>query len=324
LEGISQVTKALSESGVAEALQAMMNLAHSPGARQSRSEMLAAFKRYLLAAQGFNGAARAVVSILELQPLEEPQFWATDNPGEIQENVMSVYRTVVFTVQQLPKLAKLIRQETFPSTLKGPDGISRDALLTLILPEGANESSRPQRLVDALTAVTLLYEAVAAIENQPDNTLSILGCDSGSDKSFDFLGAAKLIENVRELVLSLYDRVVFYRELKVARSLELMASSLPILEKVSNLEQNKSLGPEQAEIIRRKITEGAGKLLSCGAIIPEMTKHSNFEPRQLMAPEPKLLTSGAKSEMKQNEELTNAEKEQLDELLRKSGRSSNR
>jgi hypothetical protein len=66
--------------------------------------------------------------------------------------------------------------------------------------------------------------------------------------------------------------------------------------------------------------EGAGKFLSCGAIIPEMTKHSNFEPRQLLAPEPKLLTSGPEVDTAEENGLTEAEQEQLDELLKKSGR----
>src|SRR5438874_445310 len=131
------------------------------------------------------------------------------------------------------------------------------------------------------------------MESVAENTLIVLACDSGSDKSFDLLGAAKVIAGVKELILSLWDRIVFYREAQIAQRLELVTASLPILEKLSHLQNSNAIAPEQAELLRRKVLDGVGQLIASGATIPEMGGRSHVDPRQLMAPEPKLLTSGA-------------------------------
>lgn len=38
--------------------------------------------------------------------------------------------------------------------------------------------------------------------------LSVIGCDSGSDKSFDFLGAAEIVNCVKDIILSFWNKVV--------------------------------------------------------------------------------------------------------------------
>jgi hypothetical protein len=100
-------------------------------------------------------------------------------------------------------------------------------------------------------------------------------------------------------------------------SLELVASSLPILEKISKLEQEQSIGREQAEMVRRKVIEGVGQFLVCGAVIPEMTERSHFEPRDLMASEPKLLSAGIPEETPPDGDLTEEEKKLLEQLEQK-------
>jgi hypothetical protein len=102
-----------------------------------------------------------------------------------------------------------------------------------------------------------------------------------------------------------------------------VATSLPILERIATLQQSQALGPEQAEIMRRKILDGVGEFLATGSMIPEMSGRSRFEPRQLMAPESKLLTTGDGTPKSDSEEesLTPEEKSLLDELQKKAGKS---
>ena len=299
VDGTLQVVAALNETGVMEALGHSREMEGLPGGKpqQMSEQILEAYKRYLLAAQHYNAGARHVAATFGLEPLEAPGFWAGGGSGkEAFKNVRQTFRAVTFATEFLPKLVALLQHEALPGPAAGPAETSTHELLTLFLPEEAHQYSRPQRVADALLAISALYEAVALLEQQPENTLSVVACDSGSDKSFDLLGVAKLIATLKGLLLSVWDRVVFFRELQVAQRLELVASSLPILEKVSKLEQEQSIGPEQAEIIRRKVIQGVSQFLSCGGLIPEMGARSQVEPRQLMAPEAKLLTGGAAPE----------------------------
>ncbi|MBC8155346.1 MAG: hypothetical protein H7Z72_20855, partial [Bacteroidetes bacterium] len=50
------------------------------------------------------------------------------------------------------------------------------------------------------------------------------------------------------------------------------------------------LGKEQAELFRRSVLAGAKDFLLAGAVLPEFESYSSYNPRQLMAPEVKLLT----------------------------------
>ena len=57
------------------------------------------------------------------------------------------------------------------------------------------------------------------------------------------------------------------------------------------MEKNKKIGNEQAESLKRRIIEGSTKFVKSGAMIPEIEKEAKQNPRQLLAPEPKLLAA---------------------------------
>lgn len=165
-------------------------------------------------------------------------------------------------------------------------------LLSVLVIEEPGRFSTAERLSQVLISIGLLYEACATIEGLSPQELSVVACDSGSDKSFDLLGVAKAIDSVKDIIVSIWDRVVFFKERKMETQIELIGKSLPIIDYIGQLEQQNKLGPEEAEILRRKVTEGASKFVRCGAIIPEIEERAaSYNPRILMAPEPKLLSA---------------------------------
>ncbi|GAB2603739.1 hypothetical protein [Spirosoma areae] len=128
------------------------------------------------------------------------------------------------------------------------------------------------------------------MSHHQDNDLSVIAIDSGSDKSFDFLGAAKVMTALKELIIDLWDKVVFYRERKLYERIELISKTLPLIDNINQLEKDEKLSKEQAELFRRGVLTGAKDFLLSGAILPEFESHSTYNPRQIMAPETKLLT----------------------------------
>ncbi len=89
----------------------------------------------------------------------------------------------------------------------------------------------------------------------------------------------------------MYDRIIFFRERKHAERIELVSQSLPVLQKLGELEKERAIEPEQAELIRRGLLEGVTKFMSSGATIPEIEMMPQFDSRQLMSVEPKLLSA---------------------------------
>ncbi|MEW8383370.1 MAG: hypothetical protein AB2704_16075, partial [Candidatus Thiodiazotropha taylori] len=214
-----------------------------------------------------------------------------------------------------------------------PEELKGKSLISVLVVEDKGQFSSPKRLTYALDAISNLYSVFAIIEGEGANDLIVLACDSGSDKSFDFLGLAKLTEQVKETIIAIWDRRVFYRQRHVSESLSLISESLPIIEKISELKESGKLEPEQAELLKRQAIAGATQFIEAGAIIPELEGVSSHSPKQLLKPEPKLLVSpwrdeSAKLEVEENkekeandnsdsEELSNEDIELLDGLLKK-------
>jgi len=296
IRAVENIRKALKASGLRLSLEEIFG--HRDSQKFDPVVYLKAFKEYSIVAEGFGPAERELIGILDLQSLEEMPFWSSlFGPDEAKRTTETykVLNRVIFAEDNLPKISRMVQQKallSFAESAAQPGSFYHGKeLLSVIMIEEGPVFSTPIRLSEVLVSVSLLYEASAIIEEIRPEGLSVVACDSGSDKSFDFLGIAKVIECVKGIILSLWDRIVFYRERKFEAWIDLIAKQLPIFDKIGDLEQQQKLSPEQAELLRRQINDGVTKFISCGAIIPEIERTSSFNPRVLMAPEPKLITS---------------------------------
>jgi hypothetical protein len=205
-------------------------------------------------------------------------------------------RYLYFAVNYLPLFLELIKPDYLAITQKSPEELPDEykgkTLLTTILIEDSNHPPTTDRIIDLLSSISSLYETSSAILKHPTVHLTMIGCDSGGEKTFDFLGAAKIIEMVKEIILSLWDRIMFFRERQIAQRVELVAKSLPVINEIWNLENENEIGHEEAELLRIKLIDSVQKFITCGAVIPEMLERSTFDPHELMMPEPKLLEEG--------------------------------
>jgi len=302
---------------------------------------LKVFQKYMIATNNYNKNEIEVCEILGIEKILKVEFWQSLTELEDPEEIHHMNRNIQFTINQLPKILSLMKQDyvleikeqkgSLPEELKGK------SLLTVLIVENEGQFSSPLRLTSALGAISDLYSVVATIEKESEGDLIVLACDSGSDKSFDFLGLAKVMEEVKEIIIAIWDRRVFHRQRHVSESLSLIAESLPILEKIEQLRENGSIEREQAELLKRKAISGATQFIEAGAIIPEFEGASTHSPEQLMKPEPKLLVSqwseashtddnleeklesvDSDQESAEMEELSKEESEMLELLMKKS------
>lgn len=262
---------------------------------ESGSIPLSTFKKYMLATHYYSEAELEVCRIAGISILQDIHFWESMSTPSSPSEIFEVQQSVLFATRQLPKLLSLIQQD-YVQSIKDqkkelPEELKGKTLLSILIVEEKEHFSSPIRLTRALESITNLYSVFACLEGESENDLIVLACDSGSDKSFDFLGLAKLTEQVKETIIAIYDRRVFHRQRHVSESLMVIAESLPVLERIEQLKENGSLEPEQAELLKRKTIAGATQFIEAGAIIPELDSVSTHNPKQLMKPEPKLLVS---------------------------------
>ena len=298
LEAIDNVQHALSESHALEFLNMFSGSSrpdkeHAGPAGDPRMAMeaMTVFQKYSVAASSFGTTENKVIEMFNLDVVGEPEFWTTlmfgHSPGLQQKADLA---TLGFS--QIKKLQGLLAPEEVMPPGAPPKGAGRTVeKLSILVIEEKGHLSRPARLVNVLQGVTSLYDTHALLLDLPLDSLLVAACDSGSDKAFDFLGVAKAIQAVKDTILSLWDRVVFFRERKLVVQLQLVAEALPVLAEISSLAERKAIGPEQAEILRRQVITGASQLVEAGAIMPDLTTGHLRGIRALAAPEPKLLAA---------------------------------
>lgn len=289
MKSFQTVLTALKEANIRMVIRGQNAARPDQGSKDAADgdNMIESHRKWSQASDRFDDTARLLIRTLGLDFLFSDQFWR--NAIAKSEPVLNrrEYFAFQFFTEKVETFVNLLRQEFDVHADREEQGGQPDNDVFIVLLVEDSGHSSPARISMLMESVQSLYDVCAELEGEARADLSVVSCDSGSDKSFDFLGVAKVMEQVRKIVLDLWDRVIFYREKKLDARLQLLAKSLPVIERISELEDR--LGPEQAEKLRRDVLGGVKKFFEAGAVIPEMEKASSFSPRQLMAPEPKLL-----------------------------------
>lgn len=75
----------------------------------------------------------------------------------------------------------------------------------------------------------------------------------------------------------------------------MVATSLPILDQIAEMERTAKLSPEAAELFKRKIIGGACKFLETGSTIPEIDAKAHVDPAKLLQAKETLLLEAPKA-----------------------------
>ena len=130
------------------------------------------------------------------------------------------------------------------------------------------------------------------------DTIAIINCDSGNNMVFDFLGSQNVIISVKELILSIWERVIFYRDRALQEKISSITHSLPILENIAELEINNTITSDDAERIRKAIVKGVTNFMSSGSIISEIKMRSSLDIRQIQEMTPPAMLTFEDKELK--------------------------
>ena len=302
VRGLSNLLGAVESSNVLDVVERVYRELTRQAGEVKITEVLETYQKFLLAYNStFTNVERQIMKVLDINEFSEAEWWsvvigAASGGGKSPDAANTIghplYR-LRFVVDYLPNVIGLLKRDTDPEMRALQQemyaGGNRPGHLILILPEENNKFSSPARVSAAIESIAILYEAFAELNVQSTTDLVINSCDSGMDKVFEFHGLNDLIDKVKELLLDLWDNVIYYREKRFAERLDLTAKNLPVLADIAALEEKNQLQKERAELLRRKFTTGATKFFETGSSIPEMNKFSNYQPRQLLSPKETLL-----------------------------------
>jgi hypothetical protein len=292
IEGARQIHEAIEGNQLREVFFESLRTQATP---QTHERLLSVYRNYSLVAQNFTSASKEMLQILELEFLEEASFWAAMmNAGggdAAPLRIRKTLNTMASAVEFLPQLWKLV--ETNSRKIRAniaSNGSSEQAVISILLEESDEQLSSPTRIIALLNSVQEMYESCATILDMPAQDLSVLACDSGSDKSFDFLGNAEVMKSMKEVIFSARDRNTFQGNGQDAILENSFVKSLPIIGRVKQLEESGALSSEQANKLQNKIGDGLNEFVSSRGIVLEL-EPSSYQISPLAAKsESQLLT----------------------------------
>ncbi len=299
INGTTEIIEALVKNNIVPVLRSTFDRSKSDEDSGKPSiSALEAFKGYSLAASKFSTAARQLVAIFGLSDLEDPRLWSSvftstssSNRG-ITGEIFSLFQRVEFAIDTAPLVLGLIEQSSSDVAKKSFQASNHvDAgVVSVVIVEDDAEPSSVERIANILEGMETLYQSCAAINHIQVTSLQLVACDSGSDKTFDFLGHGKVIECAKNVFFQLWDRVVFFKERRSSEQIKLIAETLPVIEHIADLEQKEKIDHELAQKLRRSVVHGLDKIFSARVYIAEAENRIHYDPRLLAAPEQKLLT----------------------------------
>ncbi|WP_230781586.1 hypothetical protein [Sphingomonas sp. Leaf37] len=249
---------------------------------------------YIQRTTAYSSAEDEVVEILGLDSARSIDFWQAAITSFEASSFYDLFSSINNATAFLPRVAKLLKRE-FDDV--APTGSAVSAKLTglekqtvILTDEDGDLQSSPDRLVQVLQSISILYSSIADVLNIKTGSIAVVSMDSGSEKAFEFLGVDAIIKEVRETLLVIYNTITFHQQNKAARNLALVAEALPILERLRSMEADAPQDAERLGRLRHNILGSVEKFVDSGAYIPEMNQSESLAPQLLMKPEQKLLT----------------------------------
>lgn len=266
-----------------------------PGVKSDDSNKWLSFtilQDWFVRSSKYGAVERDVLGILQAESLLDPAMWQRLTAENDRADLWELANRVRFILTNLPNLLSLLDRSYQNNSLDGSNVSAKyDGLIvqTVILTDEGENFSSTDRLIYVLQAISDIYAVIAEINGDKSSVVSVVGLDSGSEKSFDFLGLAKFMEELRETLLSLWQNIVFHRQNTALRNFAVVGDALPILAKIKKLEDDEAIDVETSARLRERIIRSANKFADAGAVIPEMDAMSHFEPKKIMRAQPRLL-----------------------------------
>ena len=257
---------------------------------------LSVITSYITRVSSYDSDTHSAISILDIDNAGLPEFWQSQIKEPDPPSIFSLRSKIKAATNFLPRFAELLKREYGTNTnyddsaRSTTDGVE---IQTVILSDEGDALSSPTRLIELLQSMREIYAAVAEIESLPIDGIAVVGLDSGSEKSFDFLGVARVMSEIRALLQFLYTTVAMHRQNITIKNLAVMAEAIPLIQKLDKLKHDNVVDEESASRIRHNLLSNLERFSSVGAYTPEMRKVRDTSPALVMRPQPRLLTGPA-------------------------------
>lgn len=194
-------------------------------------------------------------------------------------------------------LKAFLRMEVTCRTLLQDEKVGKvepsDSLLELQLTDYDEGGVAPVRVAAVFSTLAKLQMNMARLLGAADNRLMVKYLDSGSDFKFGVEGLKEPIDAIRDLILSIWDRIKYRDQDTFERNMQAITAGLDLLEKTKQAVESKAVTQEEADILKELVLREANDLIGLGVSPPLKGPAADEERKRLISKRStKLLTSG--------------------------------
>lgn len=245
------------------------------GGEKNTIDTLDAFREIGAVIEKMSIAGLALLKALGLSQLGETSWWnvvlqPSKSAKDLERRDALLFEFVInsgVAGNVLPALRLLISNDEIAAS-SSPGLVP--TLFTVTLYDEHVRPEAPSRVVDAIRSVNDVYDVLARLTDDTLPPLRLVAADSGSDKTFTFQGPEKIIAEVKDFFLQIFDRLAFYRQRKLSYDITVADQALNVLEKLNAAEEQGRIAAEEAEILRRKVLGARARAVETGLATTDM------------------------------------------------------
>ncbi|MBX2804432.1 MAG: hypothetical protein KTR19_00550 [Hyphomicrobiales bacterium] len=294
IKAVNTLKDALQAAQIRELLRAARNGQQAEGVNRTQ-KILLAYNVFMRHYQDFNEEEKEMMSFFGLMPLLDIQFWSALIDGEqaVSRKVMADVDVGAYNVIfVMPKLRELLTRETDKEQLivasqSGDDQeIKR---LRILVAERERSLTDPHIIINVMRSLDEFYEGMATLRGGDHPALAVGAIDSGSAKSFDFFGATSIVDEISELLISVWDRIKYSTEENFRYQIEVAMMAAGFINRVKDAQTAGRVNEDQGQRITRSVAKAIETLLRSGAYLDDMDQIREIRASQFLVPTTQLL-----------------------------------
>ncbi len=283
----NDIREALHAAQIRELLRAVRT-GQETGEASRTVRVLRSYQEFVRHYHQFGDQEKSLLVSLGLGPLLEAEFWCglIDGSHSLDRKTLSDVEVAAYNlIFVMPKLSELLARETDKGDFVVSDARGKDrhiSSLRVLVAEKNHSLTDPNIIVALIRSVDKLYKALAVLHGEKNVDLGIGSIDSGNAKSFDFFGAAAIMEEINSLLSSVWDWVKYCSEDSLRYQIELAMVAAGFGARVKRAQA--IVDEEEAQRATRVVAKSIEMLFRCGAYTEAMDVSRETRASQILAP----------------------------------------
>ena len=294
IKAVNTLRDALQAAQIRELLRAARNGQQMEGVNRTQ-KILLAYNVFMRHYQDFGDSEKEMMSFFGLNPLLDIAFWSALIDGEqsVSRKIMSDVDVGAYNVIfVMPKLRELLTRENDKDQLIVTDEAGNETeikRLRLLLAERTRSLTDPNIIINVLRSLDEFYEGMVNLRGGSNAGLTVGSIDSGSSKSFDFFGAASIMDEISALLIAVWDRIKYSAEENFRYQIEVAMMAAGFIGRVKEAQSSGLINEEQGQRITRSVAKAIETLFRAGAYTDDMDEQREVRASSFLVPKTQLI-----------------------------------